>query len=103
MQTMKLDPCLTQYIKINAKWMNISNIRAATGSFIVAQRKQTQIVPMRFQVQSLAVLSGLRIRHCRGLRYRSQMRLASGVAVAVDSSCSFNWTTSLGTSICHGP
>ena len=40
------------------------------------------IGPMRFRVQSLASLSGLRIRCCRDLWYRSQMGLGSGVAVA---------------------
>ena len=37
---------------------------------------------MRIWVQSLALLSGLRIWHCRKLRCRSQMRLGSCVAVA---------------------
>ena len=34
-------------------------------------------------VQSLALLSGLRIRHCHELQYRVQMWLGSCVAVAV--------------------
>ena len=38
---------------------------------------------MRLRVQSLALLSGLRIRCCRELRCRSQMRLGSGVAIDV--------------------
>ena len=38
---------------------------------------------MRMQIQSLAMLSGLRIRHCRELWHRSQTWLGSGVAVAV--------------------
>ena len=38
---------------------------------------------MRFRVQSLALLSRLRIRHCHELWCRLQMRLGSGVAVAV--------------------
>ena len=56
------------------------------------------------RIQSLALLSGLRIRHCRELWRRSQTQLGSGVAVAVTqaSSCSSNSTPSLGTSICHG-
>ena len=33
---------------------------------------------MRLQVQSLALLSGLRIQHCRELWYRLQTRLGSG-------------------------
>ena len=35
------------------------------------------------QVQSLALLGGLRIQHCCELWYRSQMRLGSSFAVAV--------------------
>ena len=37
----------------------------------------------RMQVRSLALLSGLRIRHCHELWCRSQMQLRSHVAVAV--------------------
>ena len=53
-------------------------------------------------VPSLALLSGLRIRRCHQLWYRSQMRLRSCVAVAVTEagSCSSNSTSSLGASIC---
>ena len=42
--------------------------------------------------------------YCRELWGRSQTRLGSCVAVAVAQagSCSFDWTPSLGTSICHG-
>ena len=53
---------------------------------------------------SLASLSGLRIQHGRELWCTSQIWLRSSVAVAVAvavaSSCSSNWTPSLGTSIC---
>ena len=38
---------------------------------------------MRLRVQSLALLSGLRIQHCHELWCRSQMWLRSRVAVAV--------------------
>ena len=38
---------------------------------------------MRMQVRSLALLSGLRIHHCRELPCWSQMQLMSGLAVAV--------------------
>ena len=57
---------------------------------------------MRIHVQSLALLSGLRIQRCCELWCRSQMRLRSCVAVALvqASSCGSNWTPSLGTSIC---
>ena len=37
----------------------------------------------RMWVQSLALLSGLRIWHCQKLHHRSQMQLRSGVAVTV--------------------
>ena len=53
-------------------------------------------------VQSLALLSGLRIRRCCELWCRSQMQLGSSrvaVAVVQASSCSFDLTPSLGTSI----
>ena len=58
------------------------------GSF---QWKWIQLVSMRMQVPSLALLSGLRIQHCREQWYRLQTRLRSGVAmaVAVASSCGF--------------
>ena len=46
-------------------------------------RLRTWLVAMRMQVPSLASLSGLRIWHCHELWCRSQMRLGSGVAVAV--------------------
>ena len=54
----------------------------------------------RMWVQFLAPLSGLKIRCCRELWYRSQMRLGSCVAVAVTGSCSLDSTPSLGTCIC---
>ena len=53
------------------------------GVPIVAQRKQIRLGTMRLQVWSLALLSGSRIPPCRELWYRLQMRLGSGVAVAV--------------------
>ena len=68
----------------------------------VAQRKQTQLISTRTQVQSLALLSGLRIQCYHELWCRSQNQLRSGVAVAVVEACSFNSdsTPSLGPSIC---
>ena len=56
------------------------------------------------QVQSLALLSGLRSQHCSELWCRSQTWLRSHVAVAVGwaGSWSSNSTPSLGTSICSG-
>ena len=50
---------------------------------VVAQQKQIQLGTMRFRVQSLVSLSGLRSRHCRELWSMSQTQLGSGTAVAV--------------------
>ena len=47
----------------------------------MVQRKQSRLGAMRLRVQSLALLSGLRIRCCYELWCRSQMRLGSYVAV----------------------
>ena len=57
---------------------------------------------MRLQDLSLALLSGLRIRHGRELWGKSQTQLRSGVAVAVmwAGSCSSDLTPRPGTSIC---
>ena len=49
----------------------------------VVQQKQTWPVSMRIWVWSLASLSGLRIKHCHELWYRSQTWLRSGIAVAI--------------------
>ena len=59
---------------------------------------------MRLRVQSLTLLSGLRIWRCRELSYRSQMRLESCVAVVRVSAGGYSsdWTPSLETSICRG-
>ena len=46
-------------------------------------RLRTLLVSMRMRIQSLASLSGLRIRRCSKLQYRWQMWLRSGIAVAV--------------------
>ena len=66
------------------------------GVPIVAQQKRIQLVSMRIPVQSLALLTGLRIRCCHKLWLRS------GIAVAVvqAGSCNAASTLSLGTSIC---
>ena len=48
----------------------------------MVQWKQIQIRTIRLWVQSLALLSGLRIWHCRELWCRLQTRLGSCVAVA---------------------
>ena len=52
---------------------------------------------MRLQVQSLALLSGLRIQHCCELWCRSQMKLRSGVAVAVALMQPLAWELSYAT------
>ena len=44
---------------------------------------RTRLVFMRMQVRFLSSLSGFRICHCCTLQHKSQMRLRSGVAVAV--------------------
>ena len=74
------------------------------GVPIVAQWKLIRLGTVRLQVRSLALLSGLRIRHCCKLRCRSQMQLGSCIAVAVAQagSCISHSTPSLGISICYG-
>ena len=81
-----------------------SFLKSEIGVPIVAHWKQIWLVSMRVRNQSLALLSGLKIRHCCELYRRSQMWLGSCVAVAVvwASSCTSDSTPSLGTSICHG-
>ena len=54
-----------------------------TGFPIVVQQKQIQLVSIKMQVQSLALLSELAIWHCHELWCRSQIWLGSCVAVAV--------------------
>ena len=68
----------------------------------MAQWKRICLTSMRMQVQSLALLSGLRMWCCCELWCRSQTLLGFGVAVAVvQAGCySPNWTPSLGISIC---
>ena len=53
------------------------------GVPIAAQWYWTRLVSMRMQVQSLALLSGLRIQRCCELWSRLQMWLRSGIAVAL--------------------
>ena len=67
---------------------------------MVAQGNKTNLVSMRTWVQSLASLSGLRIWRCHELWFRPQMRLRSGVAVAVAGCCSSDSIPSLETSVC---
>ena len=49
----------------------------------MAPWKRIRLGTMRLQVRSLALLSGLRIQCCCELWCRSQIRLGSGIAVAV--------------------
>ena len=61
-----------------------NNINHVPQEFLLwLSRLRTQLESMRIWVQSLALLSGLRIWCCHELRCRSQMQLRSGVAVAV--------------------
>ena len=82
-----------------------SEMQKLEFSLTMAQWRQIRLESTRTQVRPLASLSGLRIRHCQELWCRSQMRLGSGVAVAVvqaGGGNSSNWTPSLGTSTCCG-
>ena len=58
-------------------------ITSRCGVPIVAQQKLIQLVYARMQVQSLALLSGLRTWCCCGLWCRSQTQLRSRIALAV--------------------
>ena len=68
----------------------------------MAQWNRIRLGTMRFRVQSLASLSGLRTQHRHDLWCRSQMRLGSGTAVALAVTAPIRLLPSLGTSICHG-
>ena len=70
----------------------------------MVQQKRIPLGTMRFRVRSLALLSGLTVRRCCGLWCSSQMRLGSGVAVALvqTGSNSSDWIPGLGTSIAAG-
>ena len=70
----------------------------------MAQQKCIWQVPMRMQVQSLALLSGLRVGHCCELGCRSQTWLGSGISVAVVKASGYtsDSTPSLWTSTYHG-
>ena len=48
----------------------------------MAHRKQIRLETMRFRVQFLALLSGLRVQRCHELWCRSQVGLGSGIAVS---------------------
>ena len=61
------------------RWIRNQNIRVP----IMAQWKWIWLGTKRLRVQSLASLSGLRIRCCCELWCRSQTQLGSGIAVAL--------------------
>ena len=73
-------------------------------SSIVVRQKQTQLVSVRMQVRSLALLNGSVIWSCHELWCRSQTQLRSHVAMTVvyAGSWSSDSTPSLETSICRG-
>ena len=54
-----------------------------SGVPIMAQQKLIRLGTMRLPGGSLSLLSGLRIWRCHELWYRLQMRLVSGVAMAL--------------------
>ena len=75
------------------------------GVPVVAQRKQIWLTAMRMQVRFLASfsgLSGLRIWYCSELWCSLQMRLGSGVVMAVVQAGGYssNLTPSLRISVC---
>ena len=71
--------CLKNIFKFKLEFKKKKN-----GVCIVAQRKRIQPGTTRFRVQSLASLSGLRIRRCSELCVvKSQKQLRSGIAVAL--------------------
>ena len=82
-----------------AEAINLRFQDVKVGVPIVAQQKRIRLVTMRLGVQSLTLLSGLRIQCCCELWCRLQTQLRSCVAVAV--ACGSDLTPSLRTSICH--
>ena len=56
------------------------------GIPIVAQWVKSPTSIPEYGVRFLVSLSGLRIQHCHKLQRRSQMRLGSGAATAVQAS-----------------
>ena len=69
----------------------------------MAHGLRTCIVSMRMWVHSLAALIGLRSQCCCKLWHRAQMRLRSGIAMAVAQAPAVgsDSTPSLGMPICH--
>ena len=82
------------------KWVEYFK-RREQGIPVVAQ--QIWLGTMRLQVQSMALLGGLRIQRCHELwcRWQVWLRFHVAVAVAQAGSCSSNSTPGLGASTCH--
>ena len=69
---------------VTNSWCVLKNLRSILfGVPVVVQWKQIWLGAMRLWVQSLASLSGFRIRHCHELWCRSQTQLGSGAAVVL--------------------
>ena len=66
---------LVMFLFVGVELMKRDIQNGSGGVPIMAQQKWIWLVSMSIQVQSLASLSGLRIRHCRELWCRSQMWL----------------------------
>ena len=71
------------------------------GVPLIAQWKQIPLRSMRTQVQSLALLSELRIWHCCELWCRSQTRLRSGIAVTAVQASSYSSDSTPNLGILH--
>ena len=91
-------PLLSLFLKEGRKFLNLEVIIGISHSGTM-EMNPTSI--HEDEVLSLASLSGSGIWRWGGLCCRSQMWLGAHVAVAQASSCSSDWTPSLGTSICH--
>ena len=80
----QLPPGSTQQAPVPTSTTRGSDTRTKRGRVPVpAQQKRIWLGTMRLWVQSLALLSGLRIGRCHELWCRLQTRLGSGIAVAL--------------------
>ena len=96
------------YSKILHEWPQVKLLQSPSRQFLkdiwngsshCGSAEMNLLGSMRTQVQSLALLSGLRIWGCHELWFRSQTPLRSYIAMAVAqaSGCSSNSTPCLGT------
>ena len=94
-------PCLVS--DLSGKAFSLLPLRMMLGVPVVAQWKWTLLVSMRMLVQSLVLLTGLRIQCCHELWCSSQTQLRSCIAVAVAKAdnCSSDSTPSLEISLCR--